>query len=381
MTAWSEFLLQNPDQTEFFKRHFFSYDHFQTEKQHFEKKYFQLLSVRSSESLEASSPLFEKYQKTRIRFKCIHGGKTRPETRTKCIECPFQANLTLVLPNPRKKESFAPYLKFVEKSVKLEHNHHVSKEHFKCYSRANTTRIDTPNKAPITDLSEYDDQMIHEPLISQRIQTKMTNMDQNLKYNLANAVFHRFVSYVQIEDDTKFNRILNIFTQLTDAVEQNNLEEFEAEHRFNLEEPSARSVHSPSPVSQISPALFSEIVESHSIQIKSEKLIPKPKCSIAITRVNKENKNAPVTPRKSPYRLVTCGEPVGRIKRKNETVVDFNPPKKKERRNLNTVLKILSAKRTSFTQSTEVATTTTSTSGDQTIECNMYDADESFSNE
>ena len=113
-------------------------------------------SVRSSERLDEDSPLFEKFQKSRILFKCIHGGKSRDrpttstgiprtDTHTKCMECPFQANLVLVIPNLKKKDS-SPYFRFVVRSLKLEHNHPISQEHYMSYTRTNTgTVINNPD--------------------------------------------------------------------------------------------------------------------------------------------------------------------------------------------------------------------------------------------
>lgn len=54
--------MTNPQQIEFFKLQFTSYDHFMTEKTYFETTYFKLLSVRSSDRLGTDSPLYEKFQ-------------------------------------------------------------------------------------------------------------------------------------------------------------------------------------------------------------------------------------------------------------------------------------------------------------------------------
>ena len=71
------------------------------------------------------------------------------------------------------------------------------------------------------------------PLHLNKSAPKQKKMSQNNKYNLANEAFHRFVFRAQIENDDKFNRILNIFTQFTEAIEQNKLVEFEQNHGFN----------------------------------------------------------------------------------------------------------------------------------------------------
>ena len=64
-----------------------------------------------------------------------------------------------------------------------------------------------------------------DPVITQATKENLKVMDSNKKYNKLFSVFQRFSSRSTQEDQSTFNKILEIFTTITESIEQNKVDD------------------------------------------------------------------------------------------------------------------------------------------------------------
>ena len=182
-----------------------------------------------------------------------------------------------------------------------------------------------------------------EPIITQTIQQTNQSLSSNAKYNQLNAVVQRFVARSTQEGTSNFNKILDIFTSMTEAIEQNNLNEFCLNFQHNFVNDK-----------ELSNEEIELVIQTQEREQELEPEPVNPCCSKDI---------AP----KSPFTLVSCKNPIGRPKNSTKsTVTSFT--KQVKRKTSQIVHSIKSSKlpkifnKKTTTTTTTITKTSTSTS-------------------
>jgi hypothetical protein len=196
-------------------------------------------------------------------------------------------------------------------------------------------------------------QLIASSIITQTIQQSNKVLTSNVKYNQLNAVVQRFVARSTQEGTNNFNKILDVFTKMTQAIEQNNFDEYCTQHNLNYEVQSQVSENQMNEIDRIAQAISPE-KEDDVQPCGSKDVVPK-----------------------SPFLLVSCRNPVGRPKNSTKsTVTSFT---KQIKRKTSQVVKSIKstklpkiAKRiitsTATTTTITTSTTTTTKNNDDTLE-------------
>jgi hypothetical protein len=183
------------------------------------------------------------------------------------------------------------------------------------------------DKAPSSNVIEED------PVVIQTISQRP--MNSNAKYNAANSVFQRFSARVTQEGTENFNMAMQIFTMLTESLEQNKIKELY--DRLN-------PVHN-------------EIDQyTTSIPTTSTACTPKRPTVTNIVQTPTTENNSPC-----PFKLVHCTNPVGRPKGSRLCSATSFKLSSIKRKAISALSKVNSKRTRSSSKTTKTTTKTTTT--------------------